>query len=71
MIRVISREPRTIEYIAAVLNIHVRNAYRYMKLLEALGTEVKTKNTLTPGRLYKKTYYIEQCPCCGRGKSEQ
>lgn len=68
MIRVLSQEPRTAQYLASVMNINVRTVYRYIKLLEILSYDLKTKNTLTPGREYKKTYYIDKCPCCGKGK---
>lgn len=68
MIRVLTQEPRTVDYLAAVLNINVRSAYRYIKLIESLGYDLKTKNTLAVGREYKKTYYIDKCPCCGKGK---
>ena len=52
--------PMSIEQIASALDIHVRNAYRYLALIEQLGVEVKRTN--------KKVmmYHIEQCPCCGK-----
>lgn len=69
MMRVILAEPKTLKDIATMLNVHERSVFRYFELLKTLGVEVKTKNKLTD-KAYKITYYIDQCPCCGRKKGE-
>lgn len=70
LIQVLIREPLTIEGISESLDIHRRNAHRYLRLIDQLGIELKTGTRPTMSRNHKtvKTYYIEQCPCCGREK---
>lgn len=67
MMRVVLAEPRCIEDIASLLNLHVRTAQRYLALIKTLGIEVKTCHRGVIGG-YKIMYYIEQCPCCGKKK---
>jgi len=70
MMQVLLVKPKTPMEIAEILDINVRNAYHYLKLLDQLGIEIKTGTRPTTIRNHKvlKTYYIDQCPCCGAGK---
>jgi predicted DNA-binding transcriptional regulator YafY len=62
LMRAMCGNPMSIEQIADKLDIHVRNAYRYLALIEQLGVNVKRTNRNV------MMYYIDQCPCCGREK---
>ena len=70
MMQVILVKPKTPKEIAEILDINVRNAYHYLKLIDQLGIDVKTgtRPTTVRNRKTLKTYYITQCPCCGREK---
>lgn len=70
LMRTILANARTIEDMAILMNVHVRSAFRYLRLIEKLGIEVKSRNSLSSVNGYKKMYYIDQCPCCGRKKGE-
>lgn len=63
LIQVLMREPLSIKSIAELLDVHRRNAYRYLKLIDQLGIEVLTE------KKHVKKYYINQCPCCGKTKT--
>lgn len=60
LMQAIMKRPMTAVEIAVMLDMHVRNIYRYLKLIEQLGVDVKQTDYSPVG------YYIEQCPCCGR-----
>lgn len=70
LMQAIMKRPMTAVEIAGMLNMHVRNIHRYLKLIDQLGIDVKTGTRPTTVRNHKtlKTYYITQCPCCGRDK---
>lgn len=65
LIHILMNEPLSIKRISERLDIHERNAYRYLRLIDQLGIEVKTEKKSI------KRYYIEQCPCCGKMKAAQ
>jgi len=70
LIQVLIREPLTIEGISESLDIHRRNAYRYLRIIDQLGitVNIRKKQIVAKNRKVKYMYYIEQCPCCGREK---
>lgn len=59
LMQAIMKRPMTAVEIAGMLDMHERNIYRYLKLIDQLGIEVKKTQQSPVG------YYIEQCPCCG------
>lgn len=71
MLQVIMAKPKHVHELAGILDINVRNVYHYLRLVDQLGIEVKYIKQRVPGRAnaFKKLFYLDQCPCCGKNKS--
>lgn len=72
LMQVLCATPKTADQIAEILSIHKRNAYRYLNLIDQLGitVQIRKKQSTKPHGQFKFMYYIDQCPCCGRNKSD-
>lgn len=60
LMHALQTRPQTMAAIARIIDINESTAYRYLKLIDHLGIEVKKTDQSPVG------YYIEQCPCCGK-----
>lgn len=62
LMQLMCAKPKTVDEISEFLDTHVRSVWRYLRLIDQLGVEVKAVKK----RGKKKRYYIDQCPCCGK-----
>lgn len=68
LMQILQHCPKTVDEIAVFLDLHERNVYRYLNLIDQLGitVQVRKKQSTKPHGQFKFMYYIDQCPCCGR-----
>jgi len=60
LMHALKTRPQTMGDVARIIDINESTAYRYLKLIDQLGIEVKKTDHVPV------SYYIEECPCCGK-----